>query len=191
MNKYIFSLSLVALIMTSCYSNKVYVEQDIVKKNKKVTYEMFWRQNQRQEPYYSQSLTFSKEIDKNNDVKYTLYDVIRLSAESFDMEEDMYILLDGEVLPLPVDGQRNFKVRNVNEETSEVLRSDSTKLTVVTGYDVTERKTIQMIHPLNEEIISKIANAQEVTLRYYVGHGTINTEIKEKNLLKVKEWIAK
>lgn len=192
MKKNILSIGVLALILTSCFSgNRVYVEKDIVKRTQKVSYEMSWARDQRNEPFYSQNLVFLKEIDENQKVAYTLYDVIKLPAESFDLKEDMYLLIDEEVIPLPVERHEKYNTRKVDEKKSEVMRSDSTKISVVTGYDVVEGKTTQLIHPLSEEIINKLADAQEVSLRYYVGPGAINTEIKGRWLRKVKEWIAK
>lgn len=72
--------------------------------------------------------------------------------------------------------------RKISEKKEDVMKSDSTKISVVTGYDVVNKKNIQMTHHiLSEDIISKISTASAVYLRYYVGASYINTEIKGGN----------
>ena len=189
----IILLAFTLLTVTGCVNLRsgIFVENDRVMKTRKVTYETYFVSNQRYEQSYTQKITFLKETDRNSITNYTLYDVITLPVESFDLDDKMYIVADDNVIKLPVSTQNQYNTKNINEQKNEILQSDSTKITVVTGYDVVNKKTIQMTHPINNDILQKIARAREVHLRYYVGPNAINSEIKGTKLRNVKKWILK
>ena len=189
----IILLAFTLLTVTGCVNLRsgIFEENDRVMKTRKVTYETYFVSNQRYEQSYTQKITFLKETDRNSITNYTLYDVITLPVESFDLDDKMYIVADDDIINLPVSTQNQFNTKKINEKKDEILQSDSTKVTVVTGYDVVNKKTIQMTHPLNDDMLQKIARAREVHLRYYVGPNAINTEIKGAKLRNIKKWILK
>ena len=189
----IILLAFTLLTVTGCVNLRsgIFEENDRVMKTRKVTYETYFVSNQRYEQSYTQKITFLKETDRNSITNYTLYDVITLPVESFDLDEKMYIIADDDIMNFPVSTQNQYNTKNINEQKNEILQSDSTKITVVTGYDVVNKKTIQMTHPINDDILQKIARAREVHLRYYVGPNAINTEIKGAKLRNIKKWILK
>ena len=189
----IILLAFTLISVTACVNLRsgIFVENDRVMKTRKVTYEAYFYSNQKYEQSYSQKITFLKETDRNNITNYTLYDVITLPVESFDLDDKMYIVADDNVIKLPVSTQNQYNTKNINEQKNEILQSDSTKITVVTGYDVVNKKTIQMTHPINDDILQKILQAHELHLRYYVGPNAINSEIKGTKLRNIKKWILK
>ena len=189
----IILLAFTLLTVTGCVNLRsgIFVENDRVMKTRKVTYETYFVSNQRYEQSYTQKITFLKETDRNSITNYTLYDVITLPVESFDLNDKMYIVADDDIINLTVSTQNQFNTKKINEKKDEIMKSDSTKVTVVTGYDVVNKKTIQMTHPLNDDMLQKIARAREVHLRYYVGPNAINTEIKGAKLRNIKKWILK
>ena len=189
----IILLAFTLLTVTGCVNLRsgIFVENDRVMKTRKVTYETYFVSNQRYEQSYTQKITFLKETDRNSITNYTLYDVITLPVESFDLDDKMYIVADDNVINLPVSTQNQFNTKKINEKKDEIMKSDSTKVTVVTGYDVVNKKTIQMTHPINNDILQKILQARELHLRYYVGPNAINSEIKGTKLRNIKKWILK
>ena len=189
----IILLAFTLLTVTGCVNLRsgIFVENDRVMKTRKVTYETYFVSNQRYEQSYTQKITFLKETDRNSITNYTLYDVITLPVESFDLDDKMYIVADDNVINLPVSTQNQFNTKKINEKKDEIMKSDSTKVTVVTGYDVVNKKTIQMTHPINDDILQKILQAHELHLRYYVGPNAINSEIKGTKLRNIKKWILK
>lgn len=189
----IILLAFTLLTVTGCVNLRsgIFVENDRVMKTRKVTYETYFVSNQRYEQSYTQKITFLKETDRNSITNYTLYDVITLPVESFDLNDKMYIVADDDIINLPVSTQNQYNTKNINEQKNEILQSDSTKITVVTGYDVVNKKTIQMTHPINNDILQKILQARELHLRYYVGPNAINSEIKGTKLRNIKKWILK
>ena len=189
----IFLFAFTLLSVAGCVNlrNGVFVENDRIMKIRKVTYDAYFVSNHRYEQSYTQKITFLKETDINNITKYTLYDVITLPVESFDLDDKMYIVADEDVITFPVSYQNQYNTKKINEEKQEIMQSDSTKIAVVTGYDVVNKKTIQMTHPINDDILRKISRARELHLRYYVGPNAINSEIKGTTLRNVKKWILK
>ena len=189
----IILLAFTLLTVTGCVNLRsgIFEENDRVMKTRKVTYETYFVSNQRYEQSYTQKITFLKETDRNSITNYTLYDVITLPVESFDLDDKMYIVADDDIINLPVSTQNQFNTKKINEKKDEILQSDSTKITVVTGYDVVNKKTIQMTHPINDDILQKILQAHELHLRYYVGPNAINSEIKGTKLRNIKKWILK
>ena len=189
----IILLAFTLLTVTGCVNLRsgIFVENDRVMKTRKVTYETYFVSNQRYEQSYTQKITFLKETDRNSITNYTLYDVITLPVESFDLDDKMYIVADDNVINLPVSTQNQFNTKKINEKKNEILQSESTRITVVTGYDVVNKKTIQMTHPINDDILQKILQAHELHLRYYVGPNAINSEIKGTKLRNIKKWILK
>lgn len=181
-----------ALFLLGCgvLRNRVYIENDKVMKTKRVLYKAYFYSNQRYEPYYTQDITFVKETNNNNMTTYSMYDVITLPAESFDIDEEkLYMIIDEEIIPFPTIFKREYNSRKVNEKKEDVMTSDSTKVSVVTGYDVVNKKNIQMTHSLSEDLITKINQANIVNLRYYLGASYINSEIKGRNLTNFKKLI--
>jgi len=138
----IILLAFTLLTVTGCVNLRsgIFEENDRVMKTRKVTYETYFVSNQRYEQSYTQKITFLKETDRNSITNYTLYDVITLPVESFDLDDKMYIVADDNVIKLPVSTQNQYNTKNINEQKNEILQSDSTKITVVTGYDVVNKK---------------------------------------------------
>lgn len=182
------------IILLSCgaLTNSVYVENDKIMGSKRVLYKTFFYANQRYEPYYTQDITFVKETDNTNHTTYSMYDVISLPAESFDVDEEkLYMIIDEEIVPFPTVFKREYNSRKINEKKEDVMKSDSTKVSVVTGYDVVNKKNIQMTHQLSQDIINKINQSNVVNLRYYLGASYINSEIKGRKLVELKKLINK
>ena len=182
-----------AVIVSSCshFTKSLYEETDKVMKSNRVMYESSFKANKRYKQIYWQKLLFQKETDRYQNVKYTLYDVVSVPLESYNLKDTMYIVVDKDIIPVKITFNEQFNSRKINEHNEEILQSDSTKKTVVTGYDMVNLKTFQMTHTLNKELIDKLRNARELNLRYYAGPKNITTEIKGGKLRKIKQWIEK
>ena len=115
-----------------------------------------------------------------------------MSVENFEVDtKDMYLIVDDEVFPLENTYEKRLGERNVNEKKEEVMQADSSKVSVVTGYDVVQKNVYQMTHPVSAEVMGRILDANEVVLRYTVGPRFINSDINGKNLVNLKQLIAK
>lgn len=182
----------IALLLLSACSSSVYVENDKATKTQYVKLKLSISDNQIREPYYRQELTFVKETDRTNEVKFTLYDVVTLSEKSFDIDkENILLIIDDNIYTLENDYDKQISDQSVVEKKGEILKADSTKATVVTGYDVVKNNVNQMIHPLPTDVVEQIPGAKEVTLQYKVGPDFLNSEIKGRDLRNLKVLINK
>ncbi len=189
MKKTIFFALALGLLL-AC-SPSVYVETDKVSGTRYVKCEIYLTNNDFREPSYSQKLIVVKETKRNQKPVYNWYDVITMPVESFEIDtKNIYLIVDDEVLALENSYEKQLGEQNVNEKKNEIMQSDSTKISVVTGYDVVQKSVYQMTHPVSEELMNRIFNANEVTLRYTVGPQFINSEIKGKKLNNLKKLIA-
>lgn len=192
--KKIFVLTIVAFVLASCslFRSAVVVENDKIMNSRRIIYDMYFTNNKRYEQSYSQLVTVMKETDRNNVTTFTLYDVITLPVNSFEIDESrMYLIINDDVIPLTNTYKKQFEHRKISEKKDEIMKSDSTKVSVVTGYDVTNQKKVQMTHIIAPETMHKILEAREAHLRYYVGPNIINSEIKGSKLSNLKTLIKK
>ena len=182
----------IALYILSACAPAVYTEVDKVTGTRFVKCEMYLTNNDFREPGYSQKLIVVKETKRNEEPVFNWYDVLTMSVENFEVDtKDMYLIVDDEVFPLENSYEKRLGERNVNEKKEEVMQADSSKVSVVTGYDVVQKNVYQMTHPVSAEVMGRILDANEVILRYTVGPRFINSEINGKNLVNLKQLIAK
>ncbi len=193
MKKVSFLLFFASVLLQSCtvFYNPILVENDIVLGKKRVSLELSFINNNWRSQSYVQTLTFLKETGRDNITHYTMYDVIQLSSQSFDLEEQMYMLIDNEVVELQTVFENHQKNQQLNQKSTEILLADSTKQSVVTGYDVLNKKTIQMKHLLDEEHVDKMLKANIISLQYYTGPSMLKSDISGADLHRLKEWITK
>ena len=190
MKKIIFVIAM--LFMLSACSPSVYIEKDKVTDVQFVKLKMDLYGNASNEPYYRQELTVVKEIDKNDSVSYRLYDVNTMKDKSFELDsKKMYLIIDDDIYPLENDYEKRYNDQQISEKKEDVMKSDSTKISVVSGYNVVNEKVYQMIHPIANETMAQISHAREVALRYTAGPDFLNSEIQGRNLINLKILINK
>lgn len=189
--KKIVSVIVILFTFSAC-GPSVYVEKDKVTNAQFVKLKINMYRNSANEPYYRQEVTVVKGISENNPVSYKLYDVITLPDKSFELDsKKMYLIVDDDIYPLENDYEKRYNDQQISEKKEDVMKSDSTKISVVSGYNVVNEKVYQMIHPVSAEIMQKISDAREIVLRYNVGPDFINSEIKGRDLNNLKRLIAK
>lgn len=189
--KKIFPIVALLLLLYACAS-PIYIERDAATQARYVKLKIHLKDNRKYEPYYRQTLTFVKESTHKNTVSYVLYDAIKLLESSFDIDtEKMYLIVDNEVFPMTNSYEKQYNNRSIHKNTQEVMQADSTKISVVTGYDEVTKKVYQMTHSLSSEMIRCIENARIVILRYSAGPDLINSEIEGRDLKHLKQLITK
>ncbi|MFV0390770.1 MAG: hypothetical protein ACK5KP_02625 [Paludibacteraceae bacterium] len=188
--KYMLVELLVTTVLVGCSSVKYYSENDLVKNIQKTTYITRHEKNERHEPTYWQNYIFTNEVNKNTDKTITIYDIITMPMGSYDLEEQAYIVLDGTIVELDNIEYRSNSFVKKSEIKEEIMLADSTKTTVLKGYKTENLKTVRMKHPINEELASRIMNAEKIYFRYYAGPGKLTTDLTPKQLKKLKKLIA-
>lgn len=186
----ITSITLVCILFHNCStSNRIYSRSDIVTSTKRIELKYSVKDHDRRSPlfYFTQSVV--KEINPENEVLYTAYDVLSLSASSFRLDEKAYFLIDNEACPVVIDRMELENVRNISEDTENILRSDSTTVTVVTGYSENNRKITRFSYNIPASVISKIRGSEQLALRYYSGPSMITVKPRSKSVKKLKQLI--
>ena len=97
--------------------------------------------------------------------------------------------MDNEVFPMTLTKIENENSKTISENRSDVATSDSTTVSVVTGYSEDNRKITRFSYALSDEIINRIKTSQHVVLQYYAGPSMLKVNLKDKNLEKLKELI--
>ena len=85
----------------------------------------------------------------------------------------------------------NFEtVSKIQESRNDIVTSDSTKVSVVTGYKENQSVDYKITYLLDNSIVEKIKLSKNVMLRYYAGPDMISIKITGYNLNHLKQAIA-
>lgn len=188
----ILILGAIALIVVRCsLPTTISSQYDDVMNVERHRYDAVFSRNERLEQEYSQNVSIVKERNSDGEIIYTMYDIITMPYDSFDLSDKMYIVIDKKVIELKNTKFENGVFTKLNETTSSIMKADSSKVDVVTGYTEQHLKTYKMTRILDNEIIERIADASDVYLRYYAGPNLITSEIKFYNLETLKKMILK
>jgi len=186
----ILDLTLICMTFQSCStSNKIYSENDIVYSTKRFELKYNVKDRDRRSPlfYFTQSIV--KEINPQNEISYTVYDVLSLSSSSFKLDEKVILIIDNEAYPMVIDNIELENVRNISENTANISTSDSTNVSVITGYSENNRKITRFRYKISVNTMVKIQKSSKLSLRYYSGPSMITVKPKKKSINKLKQLI--
>lgn len=200
MKKYILQICLpifIILTFQSCFiikikqNNEIRVEYDAVKSTKRLTKNFYYyRPLEKRTPLYSVKQTILKEIKPEEEITYTVFDNLRMSPQAHNLENQMFLILGNEIIPIDIKEIQIENSSNITEETGTILAADSTTVSVVTGYSQQNSKHYKISYQLTTDIIGKISRADEVLFRYYCGPNMITTALRESKLNRLKEMIV-
>ncbi len=178
------------LFVGCAYHGKISVDEDVVFSSKKVKWECTYSTYDFAE-FLAAEQTIVKEIKQGGEVSYTSFDILTFSNEVFKLEEKAFIIIDNEPVPLSIDFIDYGNHRTFKENTKEILTSDSTKVSVVTGYSESNRNITRVKYQLSAEVMEKVQYAKEVVMfRYYAGPEMISLKVKGNKLERLKQFIS-
>ncbi|MBP1663403.1 MAG: hypothetical protein H6Q19_543 [Bacteroidetes bacterium] len=182
-------LLLSAFVFSGCsiITNGITYQNDRVMGTTRYTWHETFYINQLNEQEYEQDISLLKEIDENGQSTYTMYDIISIPLKSFDISNEMYIIINKEAIPFPL----TLKERLYDNDLKNGVNFPEKSSDAVQNYSINSMKVTRMIHPLDDELIEKISRAKAVYLRYYVGPEMITSEIKGIKLYSLKKLISK
>jgi hypothetical protein len=187
----ISGMVLVSLTFISCAPKlKILVETDAVYSTKRISLKYYSKDDNKNSPliYLQQSIV--KEIKANDEITYTVFDILAMNSESFNLQEKVFVIVDKEVYPMIIGGTEYEYAKNVTENKTDLLLADSTTVSVVTGYSENNMKKFRFSYNLSDTLISKIQNSDEVLFRYYSGPAMLTVPLKDRKLEKVKQLIT-
>lgn len=134
--------------------------------------------------------TFVTEAIANQSVTVKVYDVLTMSGSGFDLEDRVFIIIDEKAFPLTLSTKELEHTTNIDEDREDVKTSDSTSVSVVTGYSTNNRKITRLNYSLSKEIVSKIQDSERISFRYYAGPEMSTITILRSDLKKIKEMLT-
>jgi len=183
-------IGLVCGLFYNCSSfNKIYSENDIVYSTKRFELKYDYKDRDRRTPIYFFTQSIVKEINQNNEVSYSAYDVLFLTSSSFNLDEKVILIIDNTPYPMVIDKIELENVRTISENTTDIPTSDSATVSVTTGYSENNRKITRFRYKIPVSTIMKIKEADQLFLRYYSGPSMITIKPKKKSIHKLKELI--
>lgn len=142
-------------------------------------------------PLNSMEQTIVKEIPKNGIAVYNVYDILTLNTNSFKLEEKVFLIADDKVYPIIIERMEYNNVNELVEHKTNILKADSTKVSVVTGVSEDKSKVCRFYYKLTDAMVMGIKNCSQLEFRYYSGPNMISIKPKGKKLEKIKEIINK
>ena len=181
---------LVPIMFQSCSTyNKIYSENDVVYSTKRFELKHYVKDRDRRSPllYFTQSII--KENNSKNEISYTAYDVLTLTSSSFKLEDKVILIIDNVAHPMTIDRIELENVKSISENTTDIMTSDSTTVSVVSGYSENNRKLTRFSYQIPDSTMAKIKSSTQLSYRYYSGPSLITIKPKKRSLQKIKELI--
>ena len=183
-------IGLVCTMLSSCSTyNKIYSEDDIVYSTKRFELKYDYKDRDRRTPIYFFTQSIVKEVDKNNNVSYRAYDVLFLISSSFKLDEKVILIIDNKPYPMVIDKIELENVKTISEDKTDIQTSDSTTVSVTTGYSENNRKITRFSYKIPVSTIMEIKKANQISIRYYSGPSMITVKPKNLSIKKIKELI--
>ena len=183
-------ISLACVMLSSCSPyNKIYSEDDIVYSTKRFELKYDYNDRDRRTPIYFFTQSIVKEVDQNNNVSYRAYDVLFLISSSFKLDEKVILIIDNKPYPMVIDKIELENVKTISEDKTDIQTSDSTTVSVTTGYSENNRKITRFSYKIPVSTITEIKKADQLSIRYYSGPSMITVKPKKQSIKKIKELI--
>jgi hypothetical protein len=162
---------------------RIRIEDDIVNSSRRIKAEFIYRVSQEWDsPLILLNQKIVKELKQNSEEQYKVYDFIQLRSNSFKLENKVFIIVDNEPFRLEVERYDSKMIPKLDEKRKEILTSDSTKVSVVTGYEENQIWDYRIAYSIDKAIIGKIKSSHSVMLRYYAGPDMITIKLDSYDL---------
>lgn len=194
MKKYILSLLLfvfLLLVLSSCArilnpTSRWYKENDLVKNTTRNVLHLYnYSYNKSALAYAGKKIVFEK--NNKNELSAAVNDNLSLHFPSRSINSEIYWIVDNEVFAIETDYLDYHHHTSIEEDKSEILTADSSKVAVVTGY--TERKydISNLSYSLPSLLLEKLSNAKSVIVQYYAGAEMIQIKLSRKQVKRLKK----
>ncbi len=130
--------------------------------------------------------TIIKETKPNTIPHYQSYDRIKLRSNSFRLDNRVFILIDNVAYQVNVESVEFEKVSRIEEKRKDVMTVDSSKVSVVTGYEQNQSNDYRISYTIEPAVIEKIKTAKWICFRYYTGPDMITVPMGKFHLQTLK-----
>jgi hypothetical protein len=90
---------------------------------------------------------------------------------------------------MAIDKMELENVRSISENTDNISTSDSTSVSVITGYSEDNRKITRFRYKIPSATMAKIKESDRFSLRYYSGPSMITVKPRNKSIRMIKQLI--
>ncbi|HET8860018.1 hypothetical protein [Marivirga sp.] len=117
---------------------------------------------------------------------YKFYDYIQLENRASSIENTMYFIVDGQNFPVEIITQGKESKSEIDKDEEDVLLADSSKKTVITDYEIRHFTLVSIHYKVENDLIKKITNADNVKIRYYAPPEMITLNLSRHKLKIMK-----
>jgi hypothetical protein len=182
---------IISFFLLGCgVTNRIIEKNDIVYGAKRLELKFVYQWQERRSPITYMEQTVVKEIT-NSGTNYQVFDAVTLKSSSFNLEDKVFLIIDNEVYPMVIERKELEGTRDIDEKKEDIKTSDSTRVSVVTGYSLNNRKITRFSYTLSESVVARIKSADRVSIRYYTGPEMLTVKLRAKRLRKLKKLIGK
>lgn len=139
-------------------------------------------------PLRSVSQTIIKEGLGTSSPSYTVYDIVELRKESFDLEDRVFLIADKQVFRMPIDNMESFRLKEPRPANG-VKGQDSIKVRSQGVFNVDYFKQTRFVYHWSDSVVAAVYNAQDVYIRYYAGPDMVTLHVDKYKLKKIKTMI--
>ena len=170
----------------------IVVEEDIVYSTKRIRADFgYVAAREIYSPLTQITQTIIKEIKPNTPDHYWSFERIKLKINSFRLDNRVFLLIDSAAYQVHVESVEFERVSNIEEKRKDIMTVDSSKVSVVTGYEQNQSNDYRLSYTIEPTLIEKIKTANEISFRYYTGPDMITVPMGKFNLTTLKMLIEK
>lgn len=184
-----------ATLLIACFrpplASKFEQDYDRVRQTYRARQNFFhYRSEERLVYFMSLQQSILNEMDNTGAKTLRIYEQMNMSLSGYAPNNEMFMLTENEIIKIPLKEVKPELYRGMTEERSDILTSDSTKVSVVTGYSEFQRRLYRYEYQLEPALLDVIVNAQELSFRYYAGPDRITVRYTPAQLKKLKALIT-
>jgi len=180
---------LCSLIVGCSVTNRIVVKEDVVYNSKRIELKLLHKDYDMRSPLQNVLQSIVKQIGAEAETTYKVFDVLTLTSASFKLDDKVFYIIDGNVFPMPIESKEIENSKIISEIKEEIQATDSTKISVVTGFSENNSKITRFSYSLTDEVVSKLKEANRLVIRYYTGTDMISVKVKNRKLNKIKKLI--
>jgi hypothetical protein len=176
------------LSLINC-SQKIYTKKDVVFSTKRYELKLEYKNIKHRSSLIYMKQKIVKQVSEGDTI-CSIYDILIMRSLSYRLQNKVFLIVDNEAYPMKIEQKEYENSKIIKPIEEEVKTSDSTSMSVVTGYSENNRKATRFKYSLSNELIEKIKSTEQVLFRYYAGPDMITVTLKGRKLKKMKQLLS-
>jgi len=122
--------------------------------------------------------------------QYKVFTTVVRSQGSFCLEDSFFMAIDEKKYQMAIEKNRIQLHSSVSETTENVMLTDSTKTTIVTGVSTETWKEEQFVIQFSDTQVAELLKCEQFSLRFYAGSSIGTIVVKNSDLAKIKKLLS-